>query len=285
MVGILILIAIIILLIFFIFKKKNRLDKNVNSIFISGSLGTGKSFYAINKIAIPRFLKNLKKTKAYNRRLKIINLFRKLFKKELKEIKPLPQFYSNIPVKIKGYGYSTPLTLNHLIFKDKLIENSVIVIDELGSVASQNAYEDRDLTNNISELFRFFRQYVGNESLIIGIDQNSDRISLEIRRSLGAIYEFTKMNKILNIFSIKYIKYINFKQTDYAIQLKEQQGRLSGFIPFNRAYDDRAFSIRYDFCKNKNNIDYYKQDKQLLLIRADAQESNLDKIIKKEVSK
>lgn len=281
--GLIIVIAIILIIIIILFKsgKKDKINKDLNTISIIGAPGMGKTYIGV-KLALKRLIINRKKTRKYNKRLKIKNLFRKLFKKPKLEPKPLPQLYANFRIEYKNV-ISTPLTKEIIEMKEKVIENSVIIADEFGTIASQFAYQDQDLTINISEFVRLFRHYVGEKSLLVVIDQDTERISLEVRRSLGAIYEIIDKKIIWKYHNFRLVKYINFKQTSQNVIVNDRAFNIRGFFGKPK-YDSRYYSERYQILNpTKNEINENK--KELTLLRLDNQTSNLDNLINKEVKK
>lgn len=278
---VLIIVGIVLILLLFKKSKKDKINKNLNTIALMGAPGMGKTYIGV-KLGLKRLEINRDKTRKYNKKLWIINLFRKLFKKPLLEKKPIPQLYSNFRINYKNI-VSIPLTEKILNMKEKIVENSVVIADEFGTIASQFAYQDQELTTNISEFTRLFRHYVGEKSLLIVIDQDTDRISLEVRRSLGAIYEIIDKRIIWKYYSFKIIKYINFKQTNENVVVQDRVFKMSGFFGKPK-YDSRYYSERYKILENTENK-VAENDKELQLLRLDNNESNLDNLINKEVNK
>lgn len=280
MVVLILLIALLLIIFIIIAVKKARIKYN-NSLFIFGGIKSGKTLTAV-KIGINQFKINCKKVKRYNKRLKISNLFRKLFKKELKNPLPKPQFYSNFPIKVsKKYGMSLQLRAEHLMFKNKIVENSIIIADEFGTIASQYAYENEKVTINISEFCRLFGHYCGKWGLLIMIDQDAERVSKEVRMSVGTAYECEEFKKIGIFATNKVIKYINLSQKDYVVQ--KDQIKRNYFLLLKKHYDPQAYSIRYT-----ENVEYSQENennkslKQSKLLRLDNRKSELDKIIEKK---
>lgn len=281
--GIIIIIIIGLLLLLLLFKKgkKDKINKNLNTIALMGAPGMGKTYIGV-KLALKRLEINREKTRKYNKYLFIRNLFRKLKKQPKLEKKPLPQLYANFRIEYKNI-ISIPLTADILNLKEKIIENSVVVADEFGTIASQFAYQDQDLTTNISELTRLFRHYVGEKSLLVVIDQDTDRISLEVRRSLGAIYEIIDKKILWKYYNFKLVKYINFKQTNENVVVQDRVFSIKGFFK-KPTYDSRYYSERYQILKN-SDTKVSEDQKELELLRLDNQSSNLDILINKKANK
>ena len=275
-----ILIAIMLIIFIIVAIKKARIKYN-NSLFIFGGIKSGKTLTAV-KIGINQFKINCKKVKRKNKRIKIGNFFRKIFKKELKKPLLKPQFYSNFPIKVsKKYGMSLKLRANHLMFKDKIVENSIIIADEFGTIASQYAYENEKVTINISEFCRLFGHYCGKWGLLIMIDQDAERVSKEVRMSVGTAYECEEFKKIGILATNKVIKYINLSQKDYVVQ--KDQIKRNYFLLLKKHYDPQAYSIRYtENVEFRNEKETNKSLKQKELLRLDNRKSDLDKAIERK---
>lgn len=277
-----IVIIIVIGLIFLVLlKKKNKakLSKETNTLFVMGAPGMGKTFIGV-ELALERLKRNRKKVFKKNKRIKLINKF--LPEEKRKELIPLPLLYSNFPIKFKDI-VSVDIEKDHLLLKKSLVLNSVVVLDEFGTIASQFSYNDEEVRTNISEFVRFFRHYIGEKSLFVGIDQDVERISLEVRRSLGAIYECVSKFKLGKFYRFKICKYLNFRQVNNFIA-PEQLFTKMGFFPLKSKYDPLAFSERYKLLKNNDNY-ININSKTLDTCKLDTNNSNIDLLIQYLVKK
>lgn len=274
----LILIALICLVLWFLLKRFKKIKVN-HEVMITGECGSGKTLNAV-KMAIKRHKINLKRVKKFNKNLPLKNFIRKLFKKDLLKIKHYPCIYSNFPINSE---YNILITRDMLLLKEKLIEDSVIVLDEFGTMASQYEFNDEELRVNLGEFTGKFRHYVGENALLIIIDQSSERVLKEVKYSLGEFYEFQNFHKFLFFFWCKCITYLNFKQIDFAID-KENVRLKFGLLPLKKLYESRYLKNRVDYL-DKFKVDYRGSEKLTIdvLTRLGQERSNLDRIVEKKI--
>ena len=277
---ILIIVALIFLFIMFKGRKKPYLNKDLNTLVLTGAPGTGKTLTGV-KIGLKRYKKALKFVNKENRKIKRKNLLLEDDKKIA--LLPIPQVYSNFPIDY-GFVKSVPIKKEHLLLKEKLVENSIVILDEFGSIASQYSYNDEEVRINLSEFTRMFRQYLGNKSLLICIDQSIERISKEVRMSVGSVYEILDKKTFLNKFYfLKVVKYENYIQQGLSLN-QESIFKIRGVFSKKRFYSDRAFKLRYDLPTSSDGL-VHTSEYELNLIRLDDQKSNLDILLDKEVRK
>ena len=278
MIFIIILIGLVILF-FFISKFLGKAKIN-HVLLYFGETGSGKTLTGV-KNGLKRLKKNQKKVKKFNSNLKLKNFIRKLFKKEPLNPKQVPQIYANFPIRSQYY---VPITKEMLLLQEPIIENSVVILDEFGSMASQYQYDDEELRVNLAELTGKFRHYIGDDGLLILLDQSSERILKEVKYSLGEIYELQNFKKFIFFYIQTFIKYQNFKQIDMILTKENIKHRI-GLIPIKKLYDSRYLKKRYGYLvqhqikypKNEVLVDLTTDD----LIRLGEEKSNLDMIIKK----
>lgn len=277
---ILIIVALVFLFIMFKGRKKPYLNKDLNTLVLTGAPGTGKTLTGV-KIGLKRYKKALKFVNKENRKIKRKNLLLEDDKKV--SLLPIPQVYSNFPIDY-GFVKSVPIKKEHLLLKEKLVENSIVILDEFGSIASQYSYNDEEVRINLSEFTRMFRQYLGNKSLLICIDQSIERISKEVRMSVGSVYEILDKKTLFNKFYfLKVVKYENYIQQGLSLN-QESIFKIKGVFSKKRFYSDRAFKLRYDLATSSDGL-VHTSEYELNLIRLDDQKSNLDILLDKEVKK
>ena len=130
-------IALILFIIFMLIRP--YFIKYDTIIAFTGGLGSGKSYLSV-KYAIRLLRKNRLKVWFHNAvGRKISKVFQP--KKPMKPKLEKPMLYTSIPVRISKNEYSIILTERHLLLCDKIIEKSVVFIDEVGSFASQFKYK------------------------------------------------------------------------------------------------------------------------------------------------
>lgn len=279
MVWIIIIFAVVVGLVFL--KKKLRKDKVNHEVLYFGETGSGKTLTGV-KESLKRLKINRKRVIKYNKSLKWKNFFRRLFKKDELFVKHLPVIYSNFPI---NSPYNILINRDMLLLKERLIEDSIVILDEFGSMASQFEFNDDELRVNIAEFTGKFRHYVGENALLVLIDQSPERILKEVKYSLGEIYELQNFKKILFFYLIRKIIYINFKQIDGIIDRANISIKF-GLLPFKKLYESRYLKDRVKYIE-KYEANYRNGEKLTIdvITRLGMEESNLDRIIKKNARK
>jgi predicted pyridoxine 5'-phosphate oxidase superfamily flavin-nucleotide-binding protein len=155
-------------------------------VALTGAPGSGKSKTGVTK-----------SVKAYRKRLW-------LWKLGLLGKVPKPLFYSNIPILYKEpicFGlfrrpkWAVTLTYEHLTLQDRLVEYSVIFIDELGQFADQYAYDNPFVMQYLQKFIRFIRHYI--DGYLVVTDQSSSNIVVAIRRRINTIYNLSKFRRFM----------------------------------------------------------------------------------------
>lgn len=225
-------------------KRYNISSQTV--VGVTGGLGSGKSYLcvllacrAIGKARFHWFLKFLKC---------------KLLRRSVPE---KPYLYSNIPIKSRAFR---PLTREHLLCEDRIEEYSIVMIDEIGSVASQYDFDNPNVVGALHWFVRFFRHIIGGRFFIN--DQSSSNIVKCVRVRLNVVYNlenFRRWFKItpwckIDIEPLKMSEDIQNTNNVSSRQKKEFLFFLAPYrwIKFLRRYDSRCYSIIYD-CVPKIN--------------------------------
>lgn len=158
----------------------------------SGSVGSGKSYLTVRSL-----IKDYRK----------LNLKYKLRKTPLRLIKGLtidapPRIYSNIPIYIsRKKGFSYVLKREHLLLQENLPDDvsPLVLIDEVGLLASQYSYKDHNIiSDNVNDFYqclevfiRFYRHFYGESNSdgcrLYLTDQATGGVCINIRRRLGVI--------------------------------------------------------------------------------------------------
>ena len=249
MTTILIIAGSIILIVIIIKNYKLNYD---TVIAFTGGLGSGKSLESCN-ISIKLLRKNRRKIKWYNLTHKVK--------------KPQPLLYSSIPVRISKNEWSVELTDNHLLLNEKIIEKSVVFIDEVDAFANQFQFKNPNIINGFDEFVRLFRHYTKGGYLVVNT-QCSENIVLEVRRRINTVFNLMNFKKFLCFYKIK-IRNISISEEIKTIEEENAEDNYSfkiGILPFFKRYDTYCYSERYNAVPLAQN-QLYKQYKKNNLLK------------------
>lgn len=184
------LIILICVLTYNIIKWKIRHKTETITAF-TGGLGAGKSWLSVLKVNAIKLKQNIKI--AFHN-LKTL-LKRKLFKKD-GEYWEKCKVFSNIPIivgwKKKQPIYAYRLTIKHLLLEEKLPERCIVFIDEIGSVANQFEFKNRNVIKTMDKFIRWFRHFTKGGFMVVN-DQCSENINLVIRRRVNIVHNLANM--------------------------------------------------------------------------------------------
>lgn len=135
---ILFIIAIILILLIYFSMKHLKIGCVT---FVTGGIKTGKSSLCVH-LAIKQYKKNLLK-------VKIGNVFRRIFRKKQRE---LPLLYSNIPLNVPY----VPVTQEILLRQQRLRYKSVTLLNEASLIANSMLIKDKDVNNELSLFFKLY---------------------------------------------------------------------------------------------------------------------------------
>lgn len=190
------LYLIIICLLLFLWFKFFKVPKFGNLILVTGGVKSGKTLLSLY-LAIKRYKSILFKTK-------VVNFFRKIFKKSLID---LPLFYSSIPV---GIDY-VPIDKDILTLKKRVIWNSVMFVDEASLFADSQLKENSSTNNNLL-LFNKLCAHFGLACLVYNTQCIGD-VHYSIKRSLSNYFYVHHSRKCLLLpFVILYVQ--EFRYSD-----------------------------------------------------------------------
>ena len=233
-----IVIVIIIILGFLLVKILKSYNEKIDTVICyTGGLGAGKTFVSVQKA-----IKILKRNR-FN--LKVMKLLKP---KQYKDVL-MPELYSSIPIRISKNEWAKVLTIEHLLLQERLIPKSVVLIDEVGSFASQFDYKNKNIIprSSFDEFVRLFRHYTLGGTLIVN-DQSILNVVLQIRRRINRVYVLQGFRKILFFWKV-YTR--NISTSDEIInisteQLEKSYNTLWGF-KFSRLknYDTYCYYVRY----------------------------------------
>lgn len=225
-----ILIIIVAIVAIVIIIKNYKLNYDTVIAF-TGGLGSGKSLESCN-ISIKLLKKNRRKVRWHN-----------FWHKEKKRI---PLLYSSIPVRISKTEWATELTEEHLLLRDKLIEKSIVFIDEVDSFANQFQYKNPNVIVGFDEFVRLFRHYTKGGYLVVNT-QCSENIVLEVRRRINTVFNLMQFKKFLCFYKIK-VRNISLSEEIKTIETDNAEDNYSykiGIIPHFKRYDTYCYSDRY----------------------------------------
>jgi hypothetical protein len=222
----------IILIIWFL--RKFYVISHNTVVAFTGGLGSDKTLLGVKK-SKSLLARNIKKVVRYNR--------------WHKKKKPIPLLYSNIPIRINGKLWSTELKVEHLLLREKIVEKSVVFIDEVGSWASQFDFQNPNIADNFDEFVRLFRHYTKGGYMVV-TDQCSENIVLQIRRRLNTVFNLMLFRKYLGfIYTVK-VRNISVSEEIKTVEEKNAEGNFSTLIgllnPFRKSYDTYCYSDRYN---------------------------------------
>lgn len=235
-----------------------------NLVSFTGGLGSGKTFMSVQTAVV------LLRKQRFRRSVTNFKIFvRNLFHKEKKPYLPKPMLYCNIPVRITSFlSFKKPemairLTPEYLLLRQRLVEGSVCLLDEVDSFANQFAYNNPaivdnkgvggDDVGNFDEFCRFYRHYTKGGYLIFNTQATANE-NLTIRRRqnmCNILFHFRKWGIPLIAPNIFYtVKCQNVIMSDDVRTTEEGNAEdnmktLIGFMPWIRRYDTYCYSERY----------------------------------------
>lgn len=250
----LILISCIIIVYFLYRYLKPYLIKYDTTLLFCGGLGSGKTLNSV-KYALILLRKNRSKIKLKNLKIQFFNLF----SKDKKEFIEMPVLYSNIPIKINKNEYSVRITKDILTLKKRIIEYSVVLLDELPLIVNQFNWNITEVQNNLNEFVALFRHYVGGYLIVNG--QSESEIVKQIRAKLNSYYWCYNFQKFLCFYRVRILhnvvsEYNVSMSTDF---IEDKTKWTYGII--NKHYNTRAYKNRYSNINEINvNQRFYNAD-------------------------
>lgn len=241
------IIAIILIVIAIQYARAMRIPKQSIVAFV-GTLGSGKTYIAVIKALSAYRLQNMKN--------KIYKIFASLpkAKKVFKSWQYSATFYSNIPIKIGKNKDGSPklcevLTKEHLLERGLLPEKCVVLIDEIGALASQWDFDNPYVLENLEKTIRFFRHWTDGKMYVT--DQVATNIVKPIRSRLGMIYNLHDFRRWLGFTPF-------FKVTVVPLLLVEDSA--SNTIESNTELEEYYFfgSLPYLRSRNRYQTRCYK---------------------------
>lgn len=255
----LILIILIIIVSFITYKiVRHRLKNKIETITCyTGGLGSGKTLMSV-QLALKLYRRNtfrhytLKKLVC---KIKALATFQnpKQLKMSLEKIeREKPLLFSNIPILISKGNYSKKLTKEHLLLQERLPLHSVVLLDEIGSFASQFMFKDENVIKVCDEFIRFYRHYTQGGYLVVN-DQCSENVNLVVRRRINIVHNLSNCVVLFKHFCFYYDRQISIseeiKTIDQVQDENEADTQDNKVLHFKllgrRHYDTYCYSDRY----------------------------------------
>jgi hypothetical protein len=267
--NVLIFIGIAAVIAFIIYKiKKSLYNVKIDTVlFFTGAPGTGKTNEMIN-MALKKYRENKKIVKKENRKIKRND---KLFKRN-EELKELPQIYSNLPIKVSLFKYSKQLEVGHLLLLKRIPHKSIVVITEIGEIASQYDWGNLNVQDNLDEFVRCFRHYTKGGYLLLD-DQSSSNAVVSIRRRTGIVINMMHFSKIFIFYRVQMRDLIISEDSkgSYTESYSDSLRTRIGMFPlFYKRYDTYHLSERYNSVPRYDDQEWVrlKTNKMLSLPKA-----------------
>lgn len=170
---------------------------------ISGGIKTGKT-----SLAVYLALKTYKST---CRKVKIVNFFRKIRRKELLE---MPLLYSNIPLSVPY----VPLTKDLLLRKQRFVYKSVILCSEASLVADSQLIRDPEVNTQLLLYHKLIAHSTKGGSLFVESQSISD-IHYSIKRCLSSYLFVHHTIKWLPFFMIMKVREDRYSEDNSVISV------------------------------------------------------------------
>lgn len=236
LIGSAIAIAFVLWLIF-----KPYFFKYDTTILFTGGIGSGKSLSSV-KLAIKLYKKNLF-------RYKLNKLIRQ---RKCQKDKPL--LYSNMPIKLGKNKYCCMLTKDIITLKERIPQNSVILIDEMTAICTQYNWNNEEIKYHLNEFIQFFRHYIGG--YLITNAQSESEIVKQVRSKLNSYYWCFNFQKFLCFYRLRVLH----------LQVSENEVALNqDFIEKNTKWTYGILTKMYNsrYLKNRYlNIDKLSDNKE-----------------------
>lgn len=209
-------------------------------VCFTGTLGAGKSLSAVH-YAYRQWRKRVKWAK-YLRYIPIIgNNYEKIYY-------PKAKFYSNIPIftvkKKKMIMVSDVFTESHMLGKEKLVEGSVVFVDEVGQFCSQWDFDNPKVIIDVQSFVRFFRHWT-NGCLVL-TDQSIDNIAKPIRCRIARYFELSDLHYpvLSSVVGVSYIENLVGSEDSQRSEMQVEKKRWRYYLT-KCQYDSRCFSETY----------------------------------------
>jgi hypothetical protein len=257
---IIVVVCVAIVALLYWWLKPYFIKYDTTLLFVGG-LGSGKTLNSV-KTALQLYKKNVGFWKWCKFKNKVKNLFRSKENKIPFTMKK-PKLYSNIPIKISGplskkEKYSEVLTKEHLSLQSRIVEYSVVLIDEAPLLVNQFNYNLEIVKNNVNEFIALFRHYVGGYLILNG--QAESEIVKQIRVKLNVYYWCFDFKRFWKFYSCRVLQN---RVSEESISLnsefvEEKTKKKYGIL--TKRYNSRCYCHRYEVVPMKKSYSFNRRD-------------------------
>lgn len=241
--SIIIIIAVIVIIMQFVHSVK--IPKQ-SIVAFTGTLGSGKTYLAVKK-AISAY-----KLQALKHKIYPLISWCPLAVKYLNGWSYPATLYSNIPIRLKKDKVCEVLKREHLLDRNTLPEKCVVLVDELGAIASQWDFDNPLVLEQLEKNIRFFRHFVNGKMYVT--DQVATNIVKPIRSRLGMIYnlhDFRRWCSVTPFYKVTAVPLLLVEDNaTNAVQstTEFEQSYLFGRLPYRKSknkYQTRCYKPIY----------------------------------------
>lgn len=202
----------IALFLFIYIKRTFKVPKIASICEVSGGVKTGKTTFLVY-LAIKTYKRTL-------RRVKFINFFRRVFKREERE---LPLLYSNIP--LGGIDY-VPMTKDLLLHKKRFAYRSVCILSEFSLVADSQLIKDKVLNTELLLFCKLFGHETHGGTCFVDSQCIAD-CHYSIKRVLSEYFYIHSITKWIPFFVVCRIREDRYSEDNNVINVNDKDVELT----------------------------------------------------------
>lgn len=211
-----------------------------------GTMGSGKTYLSVREAK--RAYKKVKLIHIFSKYLFVPRFFFPRWRRK-------PFLFSNIPVKLGRNKYCNVLLKEHILRQKLLPEGAIVLIDEIGQIASQWEYENPYVREQLADFTRFYRHWIDGRMFVT--DQSSDNIVKVVRCRLGIIYHLNNFHRwfLLPFFNVECLPLLMVEDSQKETSNVELGAKqyFFGILHYRwaekllklRSYDSRCYSEIY----------------------------------------
>ena len=150
-------------------------------------------------------------------------------------------------VEIKRDRFCKVLKIEHLLLTERLPKHAIVVITEIGKIASQYVWGNLNVQDNVDEFASLICQYTLGGYFLCD-DQASDNVAVNIRRRLGTVINMLHFRHFWKFYWVRMRNITiseDIKSVEEGSAEDNMRTRIGMFPLFYRVYDPYAFSERY----------------------------------------
>jgi hypothetical protein len=162
------------------------------------------------------------------------------------------------------------ITYEHLTLQERIVEYSVLFIDELGQFADQFSYDNPFVVQYLQKFIRFIRHYI--DGYLVLTDQTSSNVVVQIRRRINVIYNLSNFRRFMLFFYKTNVDEVHITEDITTIKNANipdsEQEYFLGYLPFKwfrfldisrfftyKSYESRCYKPLFDDIKIKHNLE------------------------------